>query len=193
MVVDKIRTPLLVRGNDSGQSVMEFIFTLPLLLGLTALMIRVNTVIQMGIVNQQYARAQALYLAFNSPFFPEIDRRIKLIEKKQNAFLVGISNETAPDNASDYKPAAPLYSIARSRKQAAKASDASKEEPTLRAKVRVRSTVTLCAASQFIGSGGSIKPILGLSPTPPHPPTGAYNLVQGVIPNNFCWSGLKYE
>lgn len=191
MVVEKIDA---VRWTqESGQSVMEFIFTLPLLVGLTILMIRMNTVIQMGIVNQQYARAQALYVAFNSPYFPEVDRRIRMIAKKQNAFLVGVSDEPAPDNASDYVPAAPVYSIARGRKQAGQASDGSKEEPTIRAKVRVRSSVTLCANSQFLGSGGSLKPILPLSPTPPHPPLGTNNLVQGAVLNNFCASGLVYE
>ncbi|MBI2712240.1 MAG: hypothetical protein HYX41_05185 [Bdellovibrio sp.] len=180
-------------SKDSGQSVLEFLFSLPLLLGLSALLIRMNTVIQMGIVNQQYARAQALYVAFNSPWFPEMDRKIQMVTKRQNAFLVGISAEPAPDDASDYAPSAPQYNVARGRKHAGMGSDANREEPTNRAKVRVRSTVTLCAESQFVGAGGSLKPMLSHSPTPPYRPIGNSNLVQGVTLNNYCWSGLTYE
>jgi len=47
-------------SSERGQSVLEFVFMLPILLGLIVIMVRSNTVIQMSIVNQKYARAQAL-------------------------------------------------------------------------------------------------------------------------------------
>ena len=50
---------------------LEFLVMLPLMVGLAMLMIRVNTVIQMGIVNQQYARAQALFVAGNGSEYPQ--------------------------------------------------------------------------------------------------------------------------
>ncbi|MEO5970142.1 MAG: hypothetical protein ABIQ95_09460, partial [Bdellovibrionia bacterium] len=57
-----------VKSNNEGQSVIEFIFMLPLLIGMSTLLVNINTAIQMGIVNQQYARFQTLFLTFNSPF-----------------------------------------------------------------------------------------------------------------------------
>ena len=54
--------------KEDGQSIVEFLVSLPLLVGLAVVLIRVNSAIQMSIVNQQYARAQTLNLTYNSPF-----------------------------------------------------------------------------------------------------------------------------
>jgi len=183
---------ILGEKSSSGQSVLEFIFTLPLLIGLSILLLRINSAISISIVNQQYARAQALYVAFNSPFFPEMNRKVTMIERKQNAFLVGISAEPAPEDQA-YVPSAPVYNIARNKRLAGMASNENGLEPMTRANIRVRSTVTLCAESQFIGTGGKIKAVLAHNAVPPFRPIGFHNMVEGVIPNNFCWSGLRYE
>ncbi len=44
---------------ESGQSVLEFLLLIPLIVALTVLLVKMNAVIQVSIVNQQYARAQA--------------------------------------------------------------------------------------------------------------------------------------
>ncbi len=184
MVVEQIAL------DEAGQSVIEFLMLLPMLVGLTVLLVRINTAIQISIVDQQYGRAQTLFLTSNSPFYPSLGLQAGLIRDRTHQMVVGVSENPAPLGGK-YVPFASTQLIARSKK--ARASDVAKEEPALRANVRIRNSVTLCTQSLFIESGkGGIQPILSLTP----------DLLHGAAPSplgeetrfrNYCKGNLTYE
>lgn len=140
--------------NDKGQSVIEFLLLLPLLVGLVSLLIKVNTAIQVSIVNQQYARAHIHWLAFNSAFFPQIaHRKVNFIPKGYNRMVIGVSdNKAASAETETYEPEATTQLVVRSGK-APKKDGSSKEELNERARVRVRNTISLCTQSNVITTG----------------------------------------
>jgi hypothetical protein len=61
-----IKTAELQTDGEAGQSLLEFLLMFPMLLALVIVLIRVNTAIQISIVNQQYARAQTFVLTSNA-------------------------------------------------------------------------------------------------------------------------------
>jgi len=82
-----------VAKNEEGQSLLEFLLVLPVLLGLVALMTRVNTAIQASLVYQQYARAQTTFLTFNSPVYPSLRLQAsELNGKNYNQMTIGVSD-----------------------------------------------------------------------------------------------------
>ncbi len=175
-----------VKG-ESGQSIFEFLFAMPMLIGMVMILIRLNTAIQMSLVNQQYSRAQALFLAYNSPFYPELEKQENLVGKSTNQLMVGVSDNPATPN---YFPKASVQLIGRNRKSAG--SNAPQEEPPLRSLVRVRNSVTLCTRSYFLGSG---QPILALAGTP-IAPVGNVALTELNAKSQFtniCGSPIQYE
>ena len=77
-----------------GQSIVELILMMPVMIGIAVLTMRVNTAIQVSIVNQQYSRAQALFLTYNSAVYPPLKLRLPELQgKKYNQMLIGISDE----------------------------------------------------------------------------------------------------
>ena len=155
--------------DQEGQSVLEFLMFLPLFLGLTTLLLRVNTAIQMSIVDQQYARAQALFIAQNSAYYPDRPaKQARLIQQSSNQLVVGVSDNSTEENQ-EYSPIASVQLVARNKNSTA--SNEAGEPTNARAFVRVRNTVTLC--TQNLYALGYIRP-----ETPPD--------------GNFCGSSLKY-
>ena len=178
------------RPSETGQSVLEFLVMMPMLLGLVVILVRVNEAIQTSIVNQQYARAQTLQLAFNSPFYPEQAKKQRMIAKATHQLIVGVSENQAL--SLEISPKAATQRITRTR-NAPGASDAAGEEPPLRAKVRIRTTVTLCTGHLFLETAGAPRPILAQASSPPFPAIQSYALTQNNKPRNFCGSPFKYE
>lgn len=180
---------LIMGVDEGGQSVLEFLVALPLLIGMTLLLIRINTAIQISIVDQQYARAQTLALALNSPFYPANNHKMgDLVGKKANQLLVGISDNPAGNG--DYVPKATVQMITRNKNKVGINTD--QEEPSSRGLVRIRNTVTLCAPTYFIGAGQAI---LNLSP-PSYVAAGTVILNELNGKSQFasiCGSSLKYE
>lgn len=133
---------------------------LPMLIGLTMILIRVNTVIQMSIVNQQYSRAQTHWLAFNSAIYPERKFRDKFfVDQGYNQMVLGVSDNAAPSSTADtYAPEASKFMVARSKKFARGPDDAT-SEANEKAIVRVRNTVTMCTQSNVFNGGGGFKNI----------------------------------
>src|SRR4051812_29710869 len=85
--------------SESGQSVLEFLLVLPLLLTIILLLMRVNTVINMGIVNQKYARAQVFFIAENSPEYPaRVGVVSNLANSGMNQLIVGVSESHPADD-----------------------------------------------------------------------------------------------
>jgi hypothetical protein len=149
-----------VVAGERGQSLLEFLFLMPLMFGLTALMFKISLAINMSIVNQQYARAQALYLAFNSPEYPE---RVRPGSKtgfdlgQEHRMTLGVSENVAPPAGERYDPQPMVATIARAAKGLGRGP--AKAEPDKRTDIRIRDTVALCAPSRVIKTGGSFKPI----------------------------------
>jgi hypothetical protein len=153
--------------GERGQSVLEFVFMLPVLLGLVVVMVRSNTVIQMSIVNQKYARAQALWLTFNSPYYPRLsfrkstdkcnnfDPQDQFIANGYNRMVIGMAEK--PVDEMDSKATASVQAITRGGVPAP--DGPSQSEPIDRAKVRVRTTVALCTQTNAIITSQGICPV----------------------------------
>ncbi len=142
--------------SQAGQSLLEFVLLLPALLGLCVIMIRTNTAIQRAIVDQQYARQQALFLTIHSPIYP--NRRLIMGSfirtNKSNQMVIGLSENIA-NTTSNYVAQASTEYIAR---KPGLGSDEPQKEPLERAKIRIRSTVTLCTQSNSLADGTVIMP-----------------------------------
>jgi hypothetical protein len=112
---------LRVAHGEQGQSLLEFLLMLPMMLGLIVIMSRVNTAIQASIVDQQYARMQTLWLTFNSPVYPKLGLQAsELNGKNYNQMMIGVSdNEITSDSN---QPIASTTMITRTPAQAADAS-----------------------------------------------------------------------
>jgi hypothetical protein len=191
---------MVVRGlhkddSESGQSVLEFLLMLPMLVGLVVILIKVNTAIQISIVNQQYARAHTLWLAFNSPVYPQLKlREPQLTAKQYNQMVLGVSTNPPPSEG-EFSPEAATHYIARKKGVPDKAD----KDTDQRALVRVRDTVTLCTQPNVVKSqGGSYVPILDLaSPDKGRswfPRSSFSNTLpeQGRVPFEYCRAPMQY-
>jgi len=147
--------------QEGGQSVLEFLVLLPAMVGLTVLLVRVNTVIQVSLVNQKYARAQILFLTMNSSEYPTLENRFAsdgMYDLESNEMIVGVSNKVAPDAGEDYPPDPIIYKITR---PGGPGGDDSEPEPDRRDKIRVRNTVSLCTQLNFVKVNGTKVPYDG--------------------------------
>lgn len=175
-------------GSADGQSVLEFLFLLPVMVSLTLLLIRVNTAIQIGIVNEQWVREMVLYISGNGAIYPRRPAIMTdLANLGYNQIVLGMASDYVASSdgwgdGSNGAVDAPVYNIAGNK---VLGSDAAQEEPSNRSRIRVRSTVTLCLP--LITVGGS--PVLGNN-------NGgiAYNLPDSPssYANAFCESRLEY-
>jgi hypothetical protein len=140
--------------------VLEFVFMLPVLLGLIVVMVRTSTVIQMSIVNQKYARAQALWLTFNSPYYPRLSFRTagspddQFVRFGFNRMVIGMAEKPVDETAG--KATASTQAVTRGGVPAPEGP--SQSEPTDRAQVRVRTTVALCTQTNAIITPKGMKP-----------------------------------
>lgn len=159
-------------ADESGQSILEFIFMLPLMVGMAVILLRIATTIQISIVNQKYARSQALWLTFNSPFFPNVNLiKDDFYPKRYNKMVIGVSGEIVPEGESK-PPTAATYKIARTRRTEKIGSRADQEEPSERIEVRVRNTVSICTQANFYLAGSGEIPTLPIDPNYVPPPEG---------------------
>lgn len=147
-------SPLVL--NQRGQSLLEFLILFPFMLGLTLILIRVNSLIQMSIVDQQYARAQALFMIQNSPNYPRLDLIKPMEDTKTNQLVVGVADKSKPgvdddefDPESPYFPPAPFGMISRNKAKSG-GMGPDQDEPATRGYVRVRNTVSICTQSNVV-------------------------------------------
>ncbi|NDD92001.1 pilus assembly protein [bacterium] len=144
----------------SGQSLVEFVLILPLIVGMLILLIRVNSAIQVSIVNQKYSRQRLFELSANNANYPSVKRiRTTLQDRKDNRVVIGVSQE-ATGTSSNVEALAPTQWITRSKKAAAGASNEAQKEPAKRAEVRIRNTVEMCTPNLFAERSGSSSQIL---------------------------------
>jgi hypothetical protein len=157
----RIRPASMRDLDDSGQSVLEFVFMLPILIGLVVVMVRTNAVIQMSVVNQKYARAQALWLTFNSPYYPRLSFRKagspddQFVQYGFNRMVIGMAEK--PVDETGGKAVASVQAVTRDGKSTLD-DGPSQTEPLDRASVRVRTTVALCTQANVIMTPEGPKP-----------------------------------
>lgn len=168
---------------------VEFLFMLPVMLALSALMLRVSTAIQVSIVNQQYSRAQALFLAMNSSQYPRLGlRESALTNAGYNQYFIGVSENVAPKDGGAYTPQATVVRVGDRRG----GSNAPQEQPAARSLVRIRNTVTLCTQANVLPNGTPILPMGGSSQSDIGVvATSRYNIPEDVR-FGYCRSPLGY-
>ena len=152
----------LESNHERGQSMLEFLIVLPLMMGLVVLMIRVNTTIQMSIVNQQYVRAQTLALTYNSPVYPRLEQRF-INTEPSNEMVMGMSFKQITDGTDfvegNKQADAPIGLVAKKG-----GGDDPQSEPDQRSKVRVRTSTTLCTQINTLrDKTGALNPIVNIS------------------------------
>ncbi len=173
--------------DDSGQSVLEFLLILPLVMTVVMLMIRVNTAIQMSVVDQKYARAQVLFLAGNSPEYPLRASVVQnLASDGMNQLVVGVS-EDRPNESSGGEfgdTAASTYYIGRRPGGMGEDPDTG-DSISKRVTIRVRNTVTLCTPQLSFGG----KPAFDFKSSGGNGPQ--YNYPEDPRAWQFCSSKLE--
>lgn len=175
------------QDREGGQSLLEFMLMLPMMIGLVLILVRVNTAIQVSIVNQQYARAHALWLNFNSPNFPQLGLREKnLTSHGDNQMVILVAGNAVPEGAKGLPEAATSY-IAR-KKGLPDREDKDSDERSL---VRIRDTVTICTQSNVVRSSGATRPVLPLDPAT-FRAIDRYGLSEQPQQFEYCRSNLQY-
>jgi hypothetical protein len=145
---------LLRLGDEGGQSLIEFLFLLPLFGVVTAMVWKSTTAIQMSIVNQKYARMQALYSAYSNPNYPEARVWKEFYGDLQREFQVfGVGEKESPDSGQTAAPIAPKFRITTDR--AAPPANLGQEYSKTTSQARVRASVLLCGPpfSSYQSSG----------------------------------------
>jgi len=186
MVVE--REPEKDRRRESGQSILEFLLMLPMLVGLVLILIRVNSAIQVSIVDQQYARAHALWLNFNSPVYPQLAlREPHLTAQLDNQMVIGVSDNLAPTDGTNFQPLASTSYVARQKG----IHDQDDQSASKRANVRIRDTVTICTQSNVVTGKSGMVAALPLDPKT-FAATGNFNLSEDPHQFQYCGSNIKY-
>jgi len=148
--------------KERGQSIIEFLLMLPLFIGMVISLVKVSSAIQSSIVNQQYARLHALWLTFNSPYYPEL----RFTEGKDNHFFdqginqmlifvgeeAGQTLEQQGGGGGNLKPSAPTQNIAKGAN--ARPASSNNTNSRLRTKVRILNSVSLCTNDNNVKVGG---------------------------------------
>jgi hypothetical protein len=180
---------LPVVRNQRGQSILEFLLTLPLMLGLVLILVRVNSAIQVSIVNQQYARSHALWLTFNSPVYPQLRlREGSLTANGDNQMVIGVAGNPAPEGGAKFPPEAATSYVAR--KKGFESVGEGEKEANERAQVRIRDTVTLCTQVNVVLGQSGFVPVMPMDPT--FHATAGFNLTEDPHQFEYCRSNLKY-
>lgn len=147
-------------GYD-GQSMIEFLLVLPVLIGLVGLLTRAMSAVQMSIVSQKYARAQTLYLAANSPVYPALRHRqgandaFTSASTMANEMVLGVEEKVGEDEEAR-APIVQQQAIARPGRDN-RANDEG-EDPRRRSRIRIYNTVTLCTQNNVVLAGSQPAP-----------------------------------
>ena len=159
-------------------------------MGLLLVLVRINSAIQISIVNQRYSSTQALFLAFNSAFYPELSLQDIFAPLGMNQLVMGVSAQAAPAEGGSLTVVAMTQSVGRTPQVIGNNDD--QAEPNSRSLVRVRNTVTLCIPSVFVLSQGKPVPILSGGGKVPTLGGAPLNLSEGSSFNSLCASPLNY-
>lgn len=146
-------------NNQKGQSLFEFVILLPIMITILGLQYKGNTLSQISINNQKYARAQTLYLAFNSPYFPErrFDGNGNVFFNDVTLLELGMSNKVINQQSGNDIPTETKYPLLR----AGETEFGNPGSPEGRNKQTgtpvIRTNVAICSHPRFvIGSGNPL-------------------------------------
>jgi len=145
-----------VVSNDEGQSLLEFLIALPMMIGISMLLVRVNTAIQASIVQQKYARGAIHFFTWNSPYYPEknFSGRMGYGGSPQggagsNDFVLGVSGKTMVDGSgSNRSPQSLEVGITRNGPK-----HPPQGIPEESRSVYLRNSLNLCTKSHLLGDG----------------------------------------
>ncbi len=144
---------ITVVRNQKGQSLIEFLIALPMMIGISLLLVRVNTAIQASIVQQKYARGAIHFFTWNSPYFPEksFSGRMGYGGNKQgptgtNDFVIGVSGRTM--TGSDSSPSSLEVAITKDGP-----AHPAQGIPESSRSVFLRNSLNLCTKSHMLGDG----------------------------------------
>lgn len=132
-----------LRDQRRGQTLLEFLIVLPLILVFIKITLKVNAASQISINNQKALHSKILDLASNSPFFPRIaNHEVSFVKKNRNFMTIGMV--AGPfDDANPATQIAPIHEISRDP-----ATQAIKGPPGQEARsttgVRVRTSAGMC-------------------------------------------------
>ena len=147
----------MVVSQQKGQSLLEFLFALPVMFGITLILIRVNTAIQSSIVQQKYARGTATFLTWNSPYYPEVNNAKRMGYGGQNEgptgtneFILGVmANASNPDGSTT-----PMALDVPVTKKGPK--HPPQGIPDQAKSIFLRNTVSLCTKTHMLANGALI-------------------------------------
>lgn len=158
MAVKRLAAPQPLLGDESGQSMIEMLFMLPLVTLVVVLVYRANAAIQMSIVNQKFVRGQALYVAMNSPTYPDLSARRtgnKSMEKKGfQGFVVGMSDSVGEADGKII-PTAQGAPFARPGRPV-RISDCNDPDPSERSAVCLKTTIEICTQINAVQAGTAV-------------------------------------
>ncbi len=133
------------KRRQRGQSLVEFAFMVPLILGMLVFLRQVNMAINSSIVNQRYARATLHFLTFNHRWYPEQ----KFVQRNSHGtfmrrWWVGVEEQKAPDDEDSSAPIAPTITIGRL--PGSDTAGVPAPDDVGHGKVRIRTTSFICLA-----------------------------------------------
>lgn len=150
---------------ESGQALVEFLLVIPAIILFFVLMVRINSAVQVSIVNQKWSRAHIHFLAMNSPVFPMLkfreDPSRGMAVSKSDQFVLGISGDLLEDG-DEVTPSATVIAIKGKRGlpgMPTRGDNSNQSEPARRDQIRVRNTVTMCTQNNFVNSSGKGTPL----------------------------------
>jgi hypothetical protein len=148
------------RSDERGQSLLEFLFLLPVLLGMVFILFRVSATIQMSIVNQKYIRSHMLNSNFNSAVYPRRERVVSdFAPYNYNRMVMGMGEEPV-DEENEGRVDASVSMITRSKRLAGSRGP-DQDEPVERSYVRIRNTIAMCTQFNVVSNGGAPEPFSG--------------------------------
>lgn len=150
------RSPL---KQESGQALIEFLLVLPSVILFFVLMVRINSAVQVSIVNQKWSRAHIHFLTMNSPDYPAYKIRAEpgrgMAATKSDQFVLGVSGDLFEEEG-DVVPTATVVAIKGKRGlpgMPSRGDNSNQSEPAQRDRIRIRNTVTLCTQNNFVKNG----------------------------------------
>lgn len=151
-----------IAGDDreAGQSLVEFLLLLPVVIGMVVILLRMNSAITTSIVNQKHVRMMVFRLNGNSAVYPVLRTREEFIEnfaspekgRFYNRMQIGLA--ARPIDETDDKPEANVRLVARSP-ELSRGKGPDHAEPEERGYVRVRTTMDICTQTNFVEVSGN--------------------------------------
>lgn len=151
--------------EEEGQSLIEFIMLIPIVLAFVWYLVHVSVAINKSIVGQKHARSQLLHKMWNHRSGP-VDK--DFASSDRSMFYVGVSGEIAAGDSVKAVAPVEMLGLGPNPKKMADANDDPGEPPpnVYRQKVRVRSAFGICTHRKLNKDGsGTLTDFCGAETT----------------------------